>query len=116
MVSPLLSTIQDEQVLAATTTDILSTTDLRQAPGPGAVAVWAASDVADSTITIRIGGKQLVTAARVNNKGTGAPISTEQEAPYAMQQVRGGENIRIDVVEVTAMGLRVRTVWHGATL
>jgi len=116
MVSPLLTTIRDEQLLVATTTDILAGTDLRQAPGPGAVAVWAASDVADSTITIRIGGKQVTTAAIVNNKGSGAPVQTEQEAPYAMQQVRGGENIRIDVTETTAMALRVITVWHGATL
>jgi len=112
----LLTTITDEQLLVATTNDILASSDLRQAPGPGAVAIWAASDVADSTITIRIGGKQLVSGAVVNNKGTGAPILTEQEAPYAMQQVRGGENIRVDVTETTAMALRVRTVWHGATL
>lgn len=106
-------TIIDEQILEATGNDILSTTDLRQAPGPGALAIWAASDVDDSTITIRIAGGQGVSGIVVQNKGTGSPILTEQEAPYAMQPVRGGENIRIDVVEVTAMKMRVKTIWHG---
>lgn len=110
------TTITDEQVLTATTTDALSATDLRQAPGPGAVAIWAASDVGDSTMTVRIGAKQVCSAVTVQNKGTGAPILTEQEAPYAMQQVRGGENIRVDVTEVTAMNFRLKTAWHGVTL
>lgn len=112
----LQTTIRDEQVLTATTTDALSATDLRQAPGPGAVAVWAASDVSDSTITVRIGGKQLASAINIMNKGTGAPILTEQEAPVAMQVVRGGENIRIDVTEVSAANIRVLTAWSGQTL
>lgn len=106
-------TIIDEQILTATGNDLLSGTDLRQAPGPGAIAIWAASDVSDSTITIRIGGSQGVSSIVVQNKGAGSPILTEQEAPYAFQPVRGGENIRVDVVEVTAMNLRLKTVWHG---
>lgn len=108
--------IRDEQVLTATQADVLSGTDLRQAPGPGAVAVWAASDVNDSTITVRIGGTQVASAIAVTNFGTGAPINTERQAPIAIQQVRGGENIRVDVTEVTAMNLRVMTIWHGVTL
>ena len=106
-------TIRDEQVLAATTSDVLSGTDLRQAPGPGAVAIWAASTVDDSTITARVGGNQAASAIAIPNKGTGTPILTEQEAPILMQQVRGGENIRVDVVEVTAASIRILTVWHG---
>lgn len=109
-------TIRDEQVLTATGTDVLSGSDLRQAPGPGAVAIWAASDVNDSAITVRIGGTQVASAIAVTNQGTGAPINTEQQAPIAMQQVRGGENIRVDVVEVTAMNLRLISIWHGITL
>jgi len=101
-------TIRDEQVLTATTTDVLSGTDLRQAPGPGAVAVWAASTVDE--------GSQAASAIAIPNKGTGTPILTEQEAPILMQQVRGGENIRVDVVEVTAASIRVLTVWHGVSL
>lgn len=109
-------TIRHEEVLLATENDILSDTDLRQAPGPGAVAIWAASTVDDSSITVRIGGTQVASGIAVMNKGTGSPILTEQEAPIAMQQVRGGENIRVDVVEVTAMSLRVLAIWHGVTL
>ncbi len=109
-------TIRDEQLLTATTADVLSGTDLRQAPGPGAVAIWAASTVNDSTITARVGGSQSASAIAIPNKGTGTPILTEQEAPILMQQVRGGENIRVDVVEVTAAEIRVLTVWHGVSL
>lgn len=106
-------TIRDEQVLAATTSDVLSGTDLRQAPGPGAVAIWAASSVDDSTITARVAGSQAASAIAIPNKGADTPILTEQEAPILMQQVRGGENIRVDIVEVTAASIRVLTIWHG---
>lgn len=116
MARAMTKTVRDEQVLTATTTDVLATTDLRQAPGPGAVAVWAASDVNDSTITARIGGAQGASGIAIMNKGTGAPILTEQEAPILMQQVRGGENIRVDVVEVTAANIRILTAWHGVSI
>lgn len=108
-------TVRDEQVLTATTVDVLSSTDLRQAPGPGAVAIWAASTVNDSTITARVAGSQAASAIVIPNKGAGTPILTEQEAPILMAQVRGGENIRVDVVEVTAAEIRVLTVWHGVS-
>ena len=116
MVRALPKTVRDEQVLTATTPDVLASTDLRQAPGPGAVAVWAASTVDDSTITARIAGTQGASAINIPNKGTGTPILTEQEAPIIMQQVRGGENIRVDVVEVSAASIRVLTVWHGVSI
>lgn len=95
---------------AATATDILSATDLRQAPGPGAVAVWAISDQVDSTITVRIGNRQLASAINVP---TGVLINTEDQAPIGSMVVRGGENIRVDVVEVTAMAMHVTAIWVG---
>jgi len=116
MVRAMTKTVRDEQLLTATTVDVLASSDLRQAPGPGAVAVWAASTVSDSRITARIGGAQGASDIDIMNKGTGAPILTEQEAPILMQQVRGGENIRVDVVEVTAAEIRILTVWHGVSV
>lgn len=108
-----LETVRHEEVFIATETDVLSDTDLRQVPGPGAIAVWAASDVNDSAITVRIGNRQGVSAIAVTNRGTGAPIEENNQAPIMMKAVRGGENVRIDVVEVTAMNLRLIVVWAG---
>jgi len=45
-----------DRFLTATTADLFNNTDLRQAPGPGAIAIWAASDQNDGTINVRIGG------------------------------------------------------------
>lgn len=108
-----VGTVRVDTQEAATATDILSATDLRQAPGPGGVAVWAVSDQVDSRITVRIGGRQVASDIAVP---TATLINTEQQAPIAMQVVRGGENIRVDVVEVTAMGMHVTVIWVGASI
>lgn len=107
-----VSTIRVDTQEAATATDILSATDLRQAPGPGAVGVWILSDQTDSRATVRIGAKQLASDITVP---TGTLIDTDQ-IPMAMQGVNGGENIRVDVVEVTAMAMHVTVVWVGVAL
>ncbi len=109
------TSIRHDEVFTATEADVLSDTDLRQAPGPGAVAIYAASDVIDSTITVRVGATQLATAISVQNRGTGAAIDVLNDAPIAVKMVRGGENIRVDVVEVTAMNLRLIVLWLGRT-
>lgn len=103
-----------EEVFTATETDVLRDTDLRQAPGPGAVGFWAASDVSDSTITIRVGGASLINAQVVPNRGTNSPIEENQQAPTAMAPVRGGELLQVDVVESTAMNLRLVGVFVAA--
>ncbi len=107
-----LSTIRVDTQEAATATDVLATTDLRQAPGRGAVGIWIISNQSDSRATVRIGSKQLASDIAVP---TGTLIDTDQ-LPFAMQQVNGGENIRVDVVEVTAMAMHVTAVWVGAAL
>lgn len=108
-----IGTVRVDTQEAATATDILSATDLRQAPGPGGVAIWAISDQVDSRITVRIGGRQVASDITVP---TGTLINTEQQAPIAMQVVQGGENIRVDVVEVTAMALHTTSIWVGSSV
>lgn len=103
-----------EELFSASETDVLRDTDLRQAPGPGAVGFWAASTVSDSTITIRVGGASLINAQVVPNRGADTTIQENQEAPTAMAPVRGGELIQIDVVEVTAMTLRLVAIFISA--
>lgn len=103
-----------EELFTATESDVLRDTDLRQAPGPGAVGFWAASDVADSTISIRVGGISLINAQIVPDRGTGSPINENDQAPTAMTPVIGGELIQVDLVEVTAMSLRLVAIFIGA--
>ena len=114
MVQPALargSTKRVEEIFTASETDVLRDTDLRQAPGVGAIGFWAASDVSDSTVTIRVGGASLINAQVVPNRGTGAPIQENQEAPTAMTPVIGGELIQVDVVEVSAMNMRLVSIF-----
>ena len=108
------STKRVEEIFTASETDVMRDTDLRQAPGPGAIGFWAASDVADSTISIRVGGISLINAQVVPDRGTDAPINENDQAPTAMSPVRGGELIQVDVVEVTAMNMRLVAIFIGA--
>jgi len=102
-----------DRFLTATTTDLFNNTDLRQAPGPGAVAIWAASDQNDGTINVRIGGISYSQANVIPNRGANAPILENEEAPQALAPVRGGELINVDYTEVTAANARFLAVWSG---
>jgi len=112
MVSRAMTQVREDQQLAATATDVLANSDLDRAPGPGAVGIWAISDQVDSRITARIGSRQVASDITLP---TGTLIDTDQ-VPIAMQAVRGGEKIVIDVVEVTAMALHLTVVWIGAVV
>lgn len=98
--------------LAATATDVLANTDLDRAPGPGAVGIWAISNQTDSRITTRVGSRQVASDITLP---TGTLIDVLQP-PIAMQAVRGGEKITVDVVEVTAMALHLTAIWVGETI
>lgn len=106
------SQIREDQQLSATATDVLANSDLDRAPGPGAVGVWAISDQVDSRMTVRVGSRQLASDIAVP---TGTLIDTLQP-PMAMQAVRGGEKITVDVVEVTAMAMHLTVIWIGETI
>jgi len=103
-----------EEVFTASENDVMRDTDLRQAPGRGAVGFWAASDVVDSTISIRVAGISLINAQVVPDRGADAPINENDQAPTAMTPVNGGELIQVDVTEVTAMNLRLVSIFVQA--
>lgn len=106
-------TRRHERVLTATENDVFSATDLRQAPGPGAVGIWAASDQIDSTISVRVGAQVYANATLVPLRASSV-IQENQEGPIALAPVRGGELINVDIVEVTAAtAIRVLAVWTG---
>ena len=108
----MLTTRRFESVEAATLANI-SVNELGVAPGPGAVSVWAASDQSDGLVTVRIGGHLQTNRQIISNRGTNAPILTEEEAPVAFAQVAGGERITVDYVEVTAASARFIIGWAG---
>jgi len=103
-----------EEIFTSTESDVMRDTDLRQAPGPGAIGFWAASDVVDSTISIRVGGISLINAQVVPDRGADAPINENDQAPTAMTPTVGGELIQVDVVETTAMNMRLVAIFIGA--
>lgn len=99
--------VTDEQVLIATTADVLAGTLLDQPGVAGVYTVWACSTVGDSTITIRQGGRTVVDAAVVVLRAN-SEIREDEDTFFQMVSRTGGRPV-ISVVEVTAMSLRVRT-------
>jgi len=106
------SQIRVDQQHVATATDVLANTDLDRAPGPGAIGIWAISDQVDSRMTVRVGSRQPASDITLP---TGTLIDTDQP-PIAMQAVRGGEKVTVDLVEVTAMALHLMAIWVGVTV
>lgn len=99
--------ITDEQVLVATTADVLAGTQLDQPGVPGVYTIWACSTVVDSTITVSLGGRTIVNAAimvlRANSE------IRENEDPFYQMLSRTGGRPVIAIVETTAASMRIRT-------
>jgi len=99
--------ITDEQVLTATTPDVLAGTQLDQPGVPGVYTVWGASTVGDSTISITLGGRQITNNAvlvlRANSE-----IRENEDTFFQVLSRTGGRPV-ISIIEVTAASIRVRT-------
>jgi len=99
--------ITDEQVLTATTADVLAGTQLDQPGVPGVYGVWLSSTVGDSTVSISLGGRTIVNAAVVILRAN-SEIREDEDNHYTMVSQTGGRPV-ISVTEVTAASIRVRT-------
>jgi len=99
--------ITDEQLLTATTADVLAGTLLDQPGVPGVYTVWAVSTVGDSTITIRQGGRTVVDGAVIALRAN-SEIRENEDTFFQMVSRTGGRPV-IAVLEVTAASIRVRT-------
>ena len=99
--------VTDEQILSATTADVLAGTELDQPGVPGVYTVWAASDVVDTTISMSMAGRRVVSGAVVVQR-TGSIIQ-ENEDPFFQVVSRGAGRPIISITEVTAAVIRVRT-------
>lgn len=99
--------VTDEQLLTATTADVLAGTILDQPGVPGVYTVWVVSTVGDTTVTIRQGGRTVVDSAvavlRANSE-----IRENEDTFFQMVSRTGGRPV-ITITEVTAATIRVRT-------
>lgn len=99
--------ITDAQLLTASNSDALAGTQLDQPGVPGVYTIFASSDVADSTITITLGGRTVVNAAVVVERAN-AEIRENEDPFFTIVSRTGGRPV-INIVEVTAMNLRLVT-------
>lgn len=99
--------ITDEQVLTASNTDVLAGTQLDQPGVPGVYTVWLASTVGDTTVSISLGGRTITDGAVVILRANSE--IRENEDPFFQMLSRTGGRPVINVVEVTAASIRVRT-------
>lgn len=105
--------ILDEQVLTATTPDVLSGTQLDQPGVAGVYTIWIVSDQVDTTYSVSLGGRTYANAAAAVQR-TGSVIA-EDEDPYVQILSRTGGRPVISIVEVTAAIIRVRVKFLPAT-
>ena len=106
MTSQLANIITVEDVITATNADFLAGTQLDQPGVPGVYTVWAASTVGDSTITITLGGQQLVNGAVIILRAN-SEIRENEDTFFQMLSMTGGRPV-INIVEGTAASIRVR--------
>lgn len=99
--------VTDEQVLTATNTDVLAGTQLDQPGVPGVYTIFAASDVADSTITVTLGGRRIVSGAVMVERAN-SEIRENEDPFFQVLSTTGGRPV-IAITEVTAANMRIRT-------
>lgn len=95
-----------EQLISATNADFLAGTQLDQPGVPGVYTIFLASDVADTTVTITMGGRQITNLAAVILRANSE--IRENEDPYFQMVSEGLGRPVINVIETTAMACRVR--------
>jgi len=99
--------ITDEQVITATNADLLAGTQLDQPGVAGVFTIWLASTVGDSTVTITLGGRTIVNAAVITLRAN-SEIRENEDTFFQVLSRTGGRPV-INVIEVTAATIRVRT-------
>lgn len=99
--------VTDEQILAASNSDVLAGTQLDQPGVPGVYTIWAVSDQIDSTITIRMGGRTIVSEGAITQRS--GVVILESDDPFFQMVSAGLGRPVIIITEVTAMSCRVRT-------
>lgn len=104
MVLDQLITVED--VITATNTDFLAGTQLDQPGVPGVYTIFLASTVGDSTVSVTLGGRTLVSAAVIVLRAN-SEIRENEDTFFQMLSRTGGRPV-INITEVTAASIRVR--------
>jgi len=99
--------ITDEQILVATTPDVLAGTQLDQPGVPGVYTIWIASTVNDTTVSITLGGRTIVNGAIVILRAN-SEIRENEDTFFQVLSRTGGRPV-VNIVETTAMSCRIRT-------
>lgn len=100
------SMITVEDVITASNADFLAGTQLDQPGVPGVYTIWLASTVGDTTVSVTLGGQQVVNAAVVVLRAN-SEIRENEDPFFQMLSMTGGRPV-INIVEVTAASIRVR--------
>ena len=100
-----------EDVITVSNTDFLSGTQLDQPGVPGVYTIWAAGIVGgESTITITLGGRTLVSAARVVIRAN-SEIREDEDTFFQMLSVTGGRPvINLAIVMADTVRLRIKFI------
>ena len=98
--------ISVEDTLTADNTDFLSGTILDQPGVMGVYTIWVASTVGDTTVSITLGGRTLVSAAAAVLRAN-SEIRELEDGFYQMLSKTGGRPV-ININVVTAAVVRVR--------
>jgi len=106
MAQQLANIITVEDVITASNADFLAGTQLDQPGVAGVYTVWAVSTVGDTTITITLGGQQIVNAAVVILRAN-SEIRENEDTFFQMISLTGGRPV-INIIEVTAASIRIR--------
>jgi hypothetical protein len=80
----------------AADTDALQGTDLERAPGPGLIEIWPASTVDTATLTLVVGGENIVRNQVIPLRANGVP-NVSDDPPAASAPVGGGEKIVVNL-------------------
>jgi len=104
--------VTDEQILTATNTDVLAGTQLDQPGVPGVYTIWLSSTVGDTTVSISLGGRRITNGAVIVLRAN-SEIRQDEDPFFQIVSKTGGRPV-IDVTEVTAATIRVRTIFLPA--
>lgn len=80
----------------AADTDALSGTDLERAPGPGMYSLWQASTVNTATVTVAVGGANVVRNQVIPLRTNGIP-NINEDPPTIQMAVLGGEKVAVNI-------------------
>jgi len=100
-----------EDVITVSNPDFLSGTQLDQPGVPGVYTIWAAGIVGgESTITITLGGRTLVSAARVVIRAN-SEIREDEDTYFQMLSQTGGRPVvNLAIVMADTVRLRVKFI------